>query len=62
MTTRDGEGENRERYGGPVLASIRPRALGSLNGLTLVTGSRLSTICILSHETSSWHSSCSTIQ
>lgn len=54
MQARDGEGEgeDRERYGGPVLAAIRPWALGSLNGLTLVTGSRLSAICILSHATS----------
>lgn len=41
MRARDGEGEDSERYGGPVLAAIRPRALGSLNGLTLVTGSHL---------------------
>lgn len=49
MRARDGEGEDRERYGGPVLAAIRSQALGSLNGLTLLTGSRLSAICILSH-------------
>lgn len=49
MHARDGKGEDRERYGGSVLAAIRPRALGSLNSLTLLTGSRLSAICILSH-------------